>query len=316
VRDLQVSPDVAALLPADLLATLRAGPHPSAYRCANCLGAGDLAAGDATSLVLRRYPRRAVRRVQLTHAGCARSAITVAPDAIADLELSSAGATLVHAGVLGTAALTGGRSRPFLAVDDDDDLVTTDPRSPSDPDRLRPGELVDPVVSHALATGLVLLTSARAEPALVDGWSLRIAPTLLDLVYPRADGRGGVERLPHAIPPAWRAAVRQAGDQVTLLVGRMGLSTATRAEHPHQPAARPRPWEVIRHLAEDCGPDGAWPERRRDGAASELRLPDPPPWVAAPSSPISPAVTFAVLSAVAAGRVAAGRVRVRWIRPC
>jgi hypothetical protein len=294
VRDLRVAPAVAALLPADLLAQLRAGPHPSTSRCAACQGAGNLAAGDATALLLRRYPRQAVRRVRLAHATCAVSEVGVAPDAAAEPELADGGVSVVHAGVLGTAAVGEGLARPFLALDNDGDLVTTDPRAPGDPDRLRPGELIDPAVSRAPMTGLVLLTSTRADPPPAPGWSLRIGQAPLDLYYPRADGRAGVERLSRRVPAAWRAAVRAAGDQVTLPVGRAGLSTATGA-------ARWSPGDAS--LA---------PGARR----GELCLPGPRSRATAPSSPISPAVTFAVLSAVAAGRVAAGKASVAWTRPC
>jgi len=299
-RDLRVDPAVAALLPADLLAALRHGPHPSTYRCPVCGADGDLAMSDPTSVVLRRYPHRFVRRVQLAHTDCAASAVTVAPAELAEAELAASGSSIVYADLLGigTAALTGCRPQPLLAVDDDDDLMTTDPRAPGDPGRLRPGELIDPAVSHALATGLALQMSLRADPPFAPGWSVRIGPSLLDLVHPRADGRQGIERLGHAIPATWRAAVRAAGDQVTLLVGRMGLSTAIRS--PYLPGPRPAPPipPVSMH------PGSATPTAPR---TQPVR-----PRVALATSP---AATFAVLSAVSAGRVAAGRVTVTWASP-
>ncbi|MDT3439132.1 MULTISPECIES: hypothetical protein [unclassified Pseudofrankia] len=304
VRDLRVHPTVAALLPADLLAALRHGPHPSTYRCPVCEGEGDLAMGEATSLVLRRYPHRFVRRVQLVHAECAPSTVTVAPAALAEEELAASGSSIVYADLLGigTAALTGCRPQPLLAVDDDDDLMTTDPRAPGDPCRLRPGEVIDPAVSHALATGLALHSSLRDDPPFVAGWTVRIGPALLDLVHPRADGRQGIERLNHTIPAEWRAAVRAAGNQVTLLVGRMGLSTAVRA--PYLPARRPRA-----PIPPSPTPTGHHP--------AQGPVPAPAAWHARPrvASATSPAATFAVLSAVSAGRVAAGRVTVTWAGP-
>jgi hypothetical protein len=241
MRDLRVHPLVERLLPGDVLDDLHKGPHPSRYRCPVCGQEGDLGGGEATSLVLRRYPRRAVRRIQLLHAACGPSAITMAPPVLADLELAG-GRTVVYADLVegGLAALAGWRPEPFLVVDDDDDLITTDPALPRDPAALLPGELVDPVLCHALATGLALHTSLRDPSPRVTGWSVRIGPHLMDLVHPHGGGVG-IERLPHTIPPEWRAAVHAAGDRVTLLIGRMGLSTAVRVPYLANPGARSAP---------------------------------------------------------------------------
>ncbi|ADP82559.1 hypothetical protein [Pseudofrankia inefficax] len=276
MRDLRVDPLVASLLPADLLDELRCGPHPGRYRCQLCLEEGDLAGGDPTSLVLRRYPQRRVRRVQLMHAGCGPSAVTVAPPILTEEELAG-GRTVVYAHLVdgGLAALAGCRPEPLLVVDDDDDLIMTDPAVHRDPAALLPGELVDPVLSHALATGLALHTSLRDQPPLVAGWSVRIGPRLLDLVHPRGGGVG-IERLPHTIPTEWRAAVRARGNRVTLLIGRMGLSTAVRVPYPSPASPRAR--------------------------------------AATPGSSAA-AAAFAVAKAAGLGRVAAGCVGVEWTRP-
>ncbi|MBL7492133.1 hypothetical protein I6A60_33415 [Frankia sp. AgB1.9] len=276
MRDLRVDPLVARLLPADLLDELRCGPHPGRYRCQICLEDGDLAGGDPTSLVLRRYPQRRVRRVQLMHAGCGPSAVTVAPPILTDEELAG-GRTVVYAHLVdgGLAALAGCRPEPILVIDDDDDLIMTDPAVHRDPAALLPGEVVDPVLSHALATGLALHTSLRDQPPPVAGWSVRIGPRLLDLVHPRGGGVG-IERLPHTIPAEWRAAVRARGNRVTLLIGRMGLSTAVRVPYPSPASPRAR--------------------------------------AATPGSSAA-AAAFAVAKAAGLGRVAAGCVGVEWTRP-
>jgi len=274
MRDLRVHPAVARLLPADLLEELRSGPHPSRYLCRVCKREGDLTAGDPTSLVLRRYPRRQLRRVQLVHADCGGSTVATVPPAQEELELAG-GRTVVYADVVegGLAALAGCRAEPILVVDDDDDLITTDRTALRDSATLLPGEVIDPVLSQALATGLVLHTSPRGPVPQVTGWSVRIGPRLMDLAHPRGGGVG-IERLPHAIPGDWRAAVRARGDEVTLLVGRIGLSTAVRVPFPSPVNRRAR--------------------------------------TALPGS--SAAAAFAIQRAAALGRVAAGRVTVEWTR--
>ncbi|MBL7494972.1 hypothetical protein I6A84_38770 [Frankia sp. CNm7] len=292
MRDLRVAPDVAGLLPADLLAAWQRGPHPSVYSCAACQDDGDLEDGDPAALVVRRYPHLGLRRVQLIHAACGPSRVVViAVPELADLELAAAsGASIVYADLLGAGtaaltgdlpagcALTGQPPRPYLAVDDDDDLILTDRHAVGQPDRPLPGEPLSPMLSHALATGLALHTSLAATPPTVTGWSLRIGARHLDLVHPRPGARRpfGIERLPHTISPQWRAAVRAAGDTAVLLMGRIGLSTATRPLfRPYLPAS-----------------------------ARRQRL----------AAPISGA-TFAVLHAVHAGQVAAGLVPVTWTGP-
>jgi hypothetical protein len=273
-RDLRVDPAVAALLPASLLATLRTGPHPATYRCGNCLEPGDLAAGEATALALRRYPMRRLRRVQLRHAACGPSQVTVASPALEDLELACEdGNSVVYADLFhgGPAALTGSRPCPVIVLDDNNDLITTDPRTSGSSGTLLPGELVEPTVALALETGLVLF-SPRVEPPLVSRWSVRVGPRLLDLVHPHGGGVA-IERLPHHIPAGWRAAVRDGGNQALLFVGRIGLSTS--AHLPH------------------ALPPGSWPRV---------------------TTPASSGAAFALLNAAHCGRVAAGRVSVEWAR--
>jgi hypothetical protein len=275
MRDLRVHPMVAGLLPADVLDELRCGPHPGRYQCPVCDEEGDLSGGEPTSVVLRRYPRRKVRRVQLLHASCGPSAVTVAPPLLTDAELAG-GRTVVYADLVerGLAALAGWRPEPILVVDDDDDLITTDPALPRDPAALLPGELIDPVLCHALATGLTLHTSLRDAAPRVTGWSVRIGPLFMDLVHPRGGGVG-IERLPQTIPAEWKAAVRAGGNRVTLLIGRMGLSTAVRVPYPSPANPRAR-----------TAPPGC-----------------------------SAAAAFAVQKAAGLGRVAAGRVTVEWLPP-
>ena len=290
MHDVQCAPEVADLLPADLLDALRTRvPRP--YRCVVCGQSGILGeTGDsqlsgtplpdesplAVSLLVFRYPGRQLRQVRFAHAACRPSQVIVVTDeARAERELAS-GSSVARAVML--APRPGERvGIPVLALDDDDALLLTDAHRLGNPDALLPGERINPQISHGLATGLALCTSLGDLPPAAHGWSAKIGRSHVDLRHPLVrPGRrpiAVIERLACQPPPNWRSAVRREGDTVLLLVGDIGLSSVVRT---------PSLSAVSRA------------SRMRQAAAQRR------------------AVTRAVLAAMTAGQVAGGVIPVSW----
>lgn len=288
--ELRCAPEVVALLPADLLDTLRGGGGARPYRCIVCgrsgtVGGDGTGADEAVSLVVRRYLTRRVRRVRFACATCQPSQVGVVADDIrAERELR-AGLPIGHTDVL--VPRPGERlGVPVLALDDADDLTLTDPHCLDEPDALLAGERLNPQISHGLATGLSLCTSLAVLPPTAPGWSARVVPRHIGLRHPLpVPGRrplSVVERLSCGHSRSWRDAVRREGDTVLLLVGRIGLYSVIR---PPANVAGSR----------SSGPPGTSRTAQARQVAARRR-----------------AVTRAVLAAMAAGQVAAGVIPVAW----
>ncbi len=207
---MQVAPEVAGLLSADDLETLRQSAA-SGYRCLVCDRPGQLPT-DPAAVVVRLGPAPGagpegpqVAHVRLAHTRCSPSVIVTVASSVpvpAEMTVTATAAVLPHpAG-----------PRPLLITEPSVHLSSV----------TSPGERVDPVISGLLERGLhqLLTVSEPAPPA--PGWTVRAVPAGVLVCEPSGEVFYDGE-LPR--PRAWRQAARKRGT-VELLTGVVGFRSA------------------------------------------------------------------------------------------